>query len=205
MLLLSTCVVFVDAGQQAVLERFGKPVAGGVLTRAHLKLPWPVDRAYLYRTDQIQSFDVGYTPDAQSESANVVLWSLNHGKEDNFLVGNHEVQTVQNDTGDTNDVLKAPPVSLITVSIPVQFQISNVLAWAYNNADPTNLLQDLATRAVVHYLAGVDLNELMSQGRLQAVQTLRDQNPDRRRCQATGCENSVCRTALHSSAGEAGG
>ena len=30
-LLLSTCVVFVDAGEQAVLERFGKPVAGGVL------------------------------------------------------------------------------------------------------------------------------------------------------------------------------
>jgi regulator of protease activity HflC (stomatin/prohibitin superfamily) len=175
-LLLSTCVVFVDAGQQAVLERFGKPVAGGALAPgAHFKLPWPVDHAYLYRTDQIQSFDVGYTPDAQSESANVVLWSLNHGKEDNFLVGNHEVQTVQNDTGDTNDVLKAPPVSLITVSIPVQFQISNVLAWAYNNTDPTNLLQDLATRAVVHYLAGVDLNEVMSQGRLEAAQTLRDQ------------------------------
>jgi modulator of FtsH protease HflK len=175
-LLLSTCVVFVDAGQQAVLERFGKPVAGGVLTPgAHLKLPWPVDRAYLFRTDQIQSFDVGYTPDAQSESATVVLWSLMHGKEDNFLVGNHEVRTVQSETGDTNDVLKAPPVSLITVSIPVQFQISNVLAWAYNNADPTNLLQDLATRAVVHYLAGVDLNEVMSQGRLEAAQTLRDQ------------------------------
>ncbi len=29
-LLLSTCVVFVDAGQQAVLERFGKPLTGGV-------------------------------------------------------------------------------------------------------------------------------------------------------------------------------
>ena len=175
-LLLSTCVVFVDAGQQAVLERFGKPVAGGALAPgAHLKLPWPVDRAYLYRTDQIQSFDVGYTPDAQSESANVVLWSLNHGKEDNFLVGNHEVRIVQSKTGDTNDTLKAPPVSLITVSIPVQFQISNVLAWAYNNADPTNLLQDLAARAVVHYLAGVDLNEVMSQGRLEAAQTLRDQ------------------------------
>ena len=72
-------------------------------------------------------------------------------------------------------MLKAPPVSLITVSIPVQFQITNVLAWAYNNADPTNLLQDLATRAVVHYLAGVDLNEVMSQGRLEAAQTLREQ------------------------------
>jgi regulator of protease activity HflC (stomatin/prohibitin superfamily) len=175
-LLLSTCVVFVDAGEQAVLERFGKPVAGGVLMPgAHFKLPWPADRVYQYRTEQIQTFDVGYTPDAQSENENTILWSLNHGKEDNFLVGSREPATIKDANTDTNDILKAPPVSLITVSIPVQFQINDVLAWAYQNADPTNLLQDLATRAVVHYLAGVDLNDVMSQGRLAAADTLRDQ------------------------------
>jgi len=66
-------------------------------------------------------------------------------------------------------------VSLITVSIPVQFQITNVLAWAYNNAEPTNLLRDLATREVVHYLASVDLNDVMSHTRLEAAQELRSQ------------------------------
>ena len=65
-------------------------------------------------------------------------------------------------------------MGLIDVSIPVQFQITNVLDWAYNNADPTNLLQDLATRAVVHYLAGVDLNDVLSHGRLEAAQDLRE-------------------------------
>ena len=66
------------------------------------------------------------------------------------------------------------PVGLIDVSIPVQFQITNVLDWAYNNADPTNLLQDLATRAAIHYLAGVDLNNVLSHGRLEAAQDLRE-------------------------------
>ncbi len=175
-LILSTCVVFVDAGEQAVLERFGKPVAGGVLTPgAHFKLPWPADRVYQFRTEQIQTFDVGYAPDAQSENARTILWSVSHAKEDNFLVGNREPVTITDENADTNDTLKAPPVSLITVSIPVQFQINNVMAWAYNNADPTNLLQDLATRAVVHYLAGVDLNSVMSQARQEAAQTLREQ------------------------------
>jgi modulator of FtsH protease HflK len=175
-LILSTCVVFVDAGEEAVLERFGKPVAGGILTPgAHFKLPWPADRVYQYRTEQIQTFDVGYTPDAQSENGNTILWSVAHAQEENFLVGNREPVTIKDENTDTNDTLKAPPVSLITVSIPVQFQISDVLAWAYNNADPTNLLQDLATRTVVHYLAGVDLNSVMSQARLEAAQTLRDQ------------------------------
>ena len=58
----------------------------------------------------------------------------------------------------------------------MQFQITNVLDWAYNNGDQTNLLEDLATRAVVHFLAGVDVNEVLSSNRLEAAQTLRERN-----------------------------
>ncbi len=171
-LLLSTCVVFIDAGEQGVLERFGKPV--GVLEPgAHVKLPWLADRIYLYRTDQIQTFNVGFTPDAQSEQTRTILWSTSHAQEENFLVGNRETATVKNENADARDTLKAPPVSLITVSIPVQFQITNVLAWAYTNSGPTDLLQDLATREVVRFLAGVDLNDVMSHARLEAAQELR--------------------------------
>ncbi len=64
-------------------------------------------------------------------------------------------------------------MGLIDVSIPVQFQITNVLDWAYNNADPTNLLQDLATRDLVHYLAGADLNAVLSHLRTKAAAQLK--------------------------------
>jgi membrane protease subunit HflK len=173
-LLLSTCVVFIDPGEQAVLEHFGRPVAD-LKSGAHLKWPWPVDKIFRYRTDEIQTFEVGYTPDAQSESEKTILWSVAHAKEVNFLVGNHATAMVQNQNGDTNGTLKAPPVSLISVSIPVQFQIANVMDWAYNNADQSNLLQDLATRDVVRFLAGVDLNDVMSHARLAAAQELQNQ------------------------------
>ena len=174
-LLLSTCVVFVDAGEQAVLEHFGKPVAT-LDAGAHFKLPWPMGKIYRYRTEQIQTFVVGYVPDEQSEKANTILWSTPHGKEENFLVGNRAPVTVQNDNDNagTNSTLQAPPVGLITVSIPVQFQITNVIEWAYTNADATNLLQSLATREVVRFLAGVDLNSVLSSNRLVAAETLRD-------------------------------
>ena len=140
-LFLSTCVVFVDAGEQAVLEHFGKPIDPPLTPGAHLKLPWPVDKIYRYRTEQIQTFDVGYTPDAQSENRTRFLWSVAHKQEENFLVGNREPATIQNENSDTNDTLKAPPVSLITVSIPVQFQITDVMALGLQNTDPTNLLR----------------------------------------------------------------
>jgi regulator of protease activity HflC (stomatin/prohibitin superfamily) len=173
-LFLSTCVIFIDPGEQAVLEHFGRPVAD-LNSGAHLKWPWPVDKAYRYRTDEIQTFEVGYTPDDQSENEKTILWSIAHAKEVNFLVGNRATATVESQSGETNDTLKAPPVSLISVSIPVQFQITNVMDWAYNNAGQSNLLEDLATRDVVRFLAGVDLNDVMSHARLEAAQELQRQ------------------------------
>ena len=76
----------------------------------------------------------------------------------------------------TNEVTgkRTPPVNLLTVSVPVQFQITNLLEWAYMNEDAPGLLEDLGTREVVRYLVGVDMNEIMSEGRQEAAQTLRD-------------------------------
>jgi regulator of protease activity HflC (stomatin/prohibitin superfamily) len=174
-LLLSSCVVFVDAGEQAIQEHFGKPVA--VLSAgAHLKWPWPVDKVYRYRTEQIQSLYVGYVPDTNEQ--NLILWTIPHNKEQNFLVATRAAAASDNDASDEGDTmeqaLKAPPVSLVTVSIPIQFQITNVMQWAYTNTDATNLLDDLANREVVHYLVGVDVDDLLSQGRFEAVRELKD-------------------------------
>ena len=173
-LLVSTCFVFIEPGERGLLERFGKPVAGRqqLEAGAHLKWPWPVDQVYRYRTGQIQSFNVGFTPDPKTENQSTVLWTVSHTKEENFLVANHELISRQ----DTNDAAgrRTPPVSLLTVSIPVQFQINDLLAWAYHNDDASNLLQHLATREVVRYFVSVDLNDVMSRGRQEAAETLRD-------------------------------
>jgi membrane protease subunit HflK len=167
---LSTCFVFVNAGEQAVLEHFGRPAPAPLDPGAHLKLPWPIDQIQRYRTDQIQSLYVGYTPD--TNEAAIVLWTKAHNKEQNFLVGTTEPGTLAGENGETNHSLKTPPVSLIAISIPIQFQITNVYEWAFINANPTNLLSDVATRAVVKFLAGADLDDILSHGRLAAAQDL---------------------------------
>jgi regulator of protease activity HflC (stomatin/prohibitin superfamily) len=183
-LLLSTTVVFVGVGEQAVREHFGKPQAT-LGPGAHLKWPWPADKIYRFRTEQIQSFAVGYTPDAQTEAANTVLWTISHNKEENFLVANRAAATAG---ATTNDAAKAQAVGLVTVSIPVQFQITNVTSWVYSNSEPDVLLQDLATREVIHYLAGVDLNDVLSQGRLLAADALRDRIQDAANARSLGAK-----------------
>ena len=173
-LLFSTCVVFVDAGEQGLLERFGRPVAGREILGpgAHLKLPWPVDKIYRYRTDEIQTLSVGFAPEAERDREKTILWTVAHAKEDNFLVANRE-QSLAEDLAAPGD-RKAPPVSLLTVSIPVQYQIRDLKAWAYRYEDAAELLQDIATREVVRYLVSVDLNEIMSRKRLEAAHALRE-------------------------------
>ena len=172
-LMLSTCVVFINAGEQGLLEHFGRRVEGRTPLGpgAHFKWPWPIDQVYRFRTEQIQSFDVGFTPDPEREKEPVVLWTVAHMKEESdFLVANREETSLHATNQPAGK--RTPPVSLLTVSIPVQFQITNLVAWAYNNEDAPALLQDLATHEVVRYLASADMNEIMSHARLEMAQVL---------------------------------
>jgi regulator of protease activity HflC (stomatin/prohibitin superfamily) len=170
----STCLVYVQPGEQALLERFGKPVAGrDVLGPGfHLKLPWPIDSAHRFRTQEIQSFEIGIERDQEQDSHEAaILWTVSHYKQEyNLLVASREPAgaSASNLTG-----RKAPPVNLLTVSIPVQYQINDVRAWAYNFSDSGGLLKEIATREVVRYLVGVDVNEIMSVARFTAGDELR--------------------------------
>jgi regulator of protease activity HflC (stomatin/prohibitin superfamily) len=152
----------IQPGDQALLERFGRPlgVDGVIGPGLHLKLPWPIDDTTNYHTEQIQRFIIGAEPD-QSPT---IAWSKSHSKEENFLVASKF----------TNDTAagKSPPVNLLAVSIPVQYQITNLAAWAYINEDPDTLLRGIATREVVHYLASADFDDLMSRGRGLAGESL---------------------------------
>ena len=175
-LAVSTCVVFVEPGEQAVLERFGRRLDDrGVLEPgAHLKLPWPIDKTYIFPTERIQTVDVGYVPEPGVPEPKVVLWSVPHTtNEENFIVPSLGAETAEMETAQ-QDANKAPPVNLVTVRIPVQFQIRDLIQWVYNHQDSSALLQEVAEREAVRYLASADLTNVMSRGRLQAAETLRE-------------------------------
>ncbi len=167
-LVLSTCFVIVQSGDQALLERFGRPLGqnGVIGPGLHFKLPWPIDIATEYHTEQIQSFIVG----AEPEKNETIAWAAIHAKEENFLVASRDLSPdiLSNRTSES----KSPPVNLLSVSIPVQYQITNLVAWAYTNQDPQSLLKGIAEREVTRYLASADFDQLMSSGRAAAAEAL---------------------------------
>ncbi len=167
-LVLCSCFVVIEPGEQGLLERFGTPVGDGVREPGlHIKLPWPVDSLVRYPTRELRSFNVGYVSDPAAEKERTLLWTRPHYKEEfNLLVASREQQANQV-AGDTT-----VPVNLLSVSIPVQYTISDLRAWAYNHANAGELLERIANREVVRYMASVDIDKVMSFGRLEASRDL---------------------------------
>jgi regulator of protease activity HflC (stomatin/prohibitin superfamily) len=170
LLLVSTTVVFVNPGEQALLERFGKPVAGREVLGpgAHFKLPWPVDRVHRYQTDLIQGFRIGLVEDEEFEKQRVMLWTKAHAKEEFSMLVASQV-----DESDQSGGERTVPVNLLSVDIPVQYQVSDLRAFAYNHANAHQMLERLAYAVVSRYFVNVDFDTIMSVGRQQAAEELR--------------------------------
>lgn len=165
-LILSSMVVFIEPGEQGLIERWGRPRGEHILNPGiHFKMPWPAEKIYRFRTEQIQSFSVGVLPEEHEDAhGEVILWSVKHAKEEfNLLVASKDQGASQTSTNQGG-----VPADLLSVSIPVQYQIRDVKLFAYEHVDAGKLLEKLATREVILYLVGVDIFEIMSSGREKA-------------------------------------
>lgn len=170
-LLLFTTFVIIEPGEQALLERLGRPVDGREVLDAgiHFKLPWPIDRVYRVRTRGLQQVSVGAAHEDEKEHSaqeKVIVWVKSHEQEEfNFLVASGADSRGQSD---------AVPVNLLTLTIPIQFEVTNVVAWARGHGDGAELLERIATREVTRYLVNADYDRLLAEGRVAAGKTLRE-------------------------------
>lgn len=175
----STTIVFISPGEQGLLERFGRRLTDRAVLEPglHFKLPWPMDQVYRQRTREIQTFNIGFVPDPEKEKETTVVWTVPHYKtEFNLLVASRGPLA---SLATNAPAERGAPVDLLTVSIPVQYRISNLGAWYYNHTEGSNLLEKIATREVIRYLVGVDLFEIMSSGRAKASKDLQKRIQDR--------------------------
>lgn len=184
---LSTTVVMIEPSEQALLERFGRPVEGRPILEPgiHFKWPWPIDQVFPQRTREIQTFYIGFVPDPEREKERTLLWTRPHFKEEfNLLVASRDT-AVSASANPLAAADQAVPVNLLSVNIPVQYRIRDLHAWVYNHAETGSLLEKLANREVVRYLVNVDIDDIMAAGRLRAAAALKQ------RIQARADENKL--------------
>lgn len=175
LLLFSTCFVFVNPGEQALLERLGRPVTGREILDPglHLTLPWPIDEIRRYRTEEIQSFIVGGIPDESKTAEVAFLWSVSHFKEEFNLLSPSPGLAIESGEGTGNATRSKAPLSFLTVSIPIHYQISDLKAYAYNYENSAQVVEQVAYQEVGRYFAQNDSNELLTRGQGIAAEQLR--------------------------------
>ena len=178
-LFFSSSFVVINANEKATLERFGA-LKGMLEPGFHLKLPWPVDKIYRFKTDEVHSFTLGvlddnYQEDREENETRILLWTVPHGH--NSTDNPREIMNmiVASDVNIAGTDSKTPSVNLLTISIPVQYRISNLTNWIEQTDNTGKLLQGLAMREVTQFLIGADIDNLMGAGYTDAQTSLQEQ------------------------------
>ncbi|MBT4819833.1 MAG: hypothetical protein HON70_29245, partial [Lentisphaerae bacterium] len=194
---LQTCFVVVRTEENAIRERFGRVVSQAPLAPGlYLKLPAPFARIYKFPVERLQLVHVGYIPsggekdkdhaghdepapgmeDIQGDpSGRVMVWSKTHHREEfPFIVASRPEAGV--DSAETTDPTDEQPVSayFLAASVPVYFRVSNLYDYAYRHATPKKALEKIASKELVKYLANVDFFRILTSGRAQGAQLLRE-------------------------------
>ena len=183
-LFLSTCLVTLGPDEEGILEHLGQPQpdAWHLTSGAHFKLPWPFETVRRFPAKRVLTLQIGYHEEPGTPRAQLLLWTTPHFEsEEQYLVAS------QVDAGSTNraDGAEASvPVNLVVINMPVEFRITNLFAYAYEQTDPQKAMEQIAVASLTQELASRDLLSLLGQDRAEvagALKTRMQQAADRQR------------------------
>ncbi|MEI9999292.1 MAG: protease modulator HflK [Verrucomicrobiota bacterium] len=108
------------------------------------RCPWPLQDVALVETDRVREISLGFEQDL----AGPVLWTEPHYVgEQNLLVGDGE--------------------SLLTIDVPIQYQVADPVAFLTATSDPAAALKSLAERRLVQAAQSRESFAIMTSGRTQ--------------------------------------
>ena len=181
-LYLFSCIAIVETGDQAVVERWGKPlnISKPWESGVHLKLPWPIDYVRSFPASRLQTLDVGFTREEGEEELAPVLWTQSHHEEEfPFLVAAASIATGLADSGgDSDGDVGRNDFDLLDVGLMIHYRISDLAQYGYGEdrcyQDPRGLLEAICYREVLHYAARSDVDSLLGPGRHKTTLDLRE-------------------------------
>jgi len=177
-ILLLTTVVVVDADEQVIIERFGRLAedrAAVLSPGLHLKWPYPVDIAYRAPVKRISELVIGEATEEDHEHEDeAVVWTEEHEfvPELMLLVASPKLKGLSSrgseqrspDLAGTKGT-ESVAVSLLMVSVPIEYRIKDLSKYLHRYAEPERLLEAVAYRYLSDYAASVDIDELIGPGR----------------------------------------
>jgi len=198
-----SAVVIVDADQEAIVERWGRPVGEQVLSPGpHVKWPWPISRVYRAGVRRIESVLVGtYSgPDQEERSeareGEIILWTEEHEFSPHMmlLVASPELTDLSTGEMELDTESSAPAqsravgVSMLMCSVMIQYRISNLYDYLYEYEEPGEVLEAVAYQALTDYAASAEIDQVIGPGRKEFERGLREVVQDRIKDLSLGLE-----------------
>ncbi len=184
-----TMVHEVGPNNVGIKERFGKVVSGTLEPGIYWTLPYPFGGIKQFSCTEVKRLVIGESLESAKERANspVVLWTNAHGgAKEPFIVAVKEPERESKKAVAKDELnVSSSSISFVNMAIPIEYRIrkDGVMKFAYDNIAPEALLKKLGEQAVVTYLAGSTMDNLMASGRGDAeaalkrdLQLLADQN-----------------------------
>ncbi len=169
-------LVIVEADEQVVVERFGSLVQArpeSLQPGIHVKWPYPIDVVHRAPVKRISELVIGEATEEEDETdpRRAVIWTEQHEYIPELMLlvaasktgktGSSEEHTA----GKYAQTGESVPVSLLMVSVPIEYRIKDIHKYLYNYADPVKLMEGVAYQYLSGYAASVDIDELMGPGR----------------------------------------
>ncbi len=165
-LYLLSCFIVVRPDEQAIVEHFGCPVKqldGGynIAPGLHLKMPWPIDKAYKYSTETIGQINVGFVEGEKDKlGTRPLLWGEEHFDQEFDILVATKGEGVRTDGGDV-------PVSIIRAAVPIHYRVKDLYSFLYNYqynyprgskiAEAEKTLEALCYRELVRFAASAKI------------------------------------------------
>ncbi len=184
---LMTALVVIQPDQRALLLTWGQPAEKILEPGLHVKWPWPVSTievpeyerprfadgrhagAQTIRTATgVRVIQIGTSPPDHGDGP--ILWTKQHAANEDYLIVQPAI--VEDDEQRKSN---APDAALVAVEVPLQFSISDVLAYE-QLATPgmrDELLRAIGRRAVTQYLLQLSVDDILASRRTELAAELR--------------------------------
>lgn len=162
-----TSVVIVSPQEKAIITCWGKyiDIAEPGL---NFKWPWPMGRAQKYEVYRVHQISVGSKEGLLPDKP--ILWTNKHTEGDELYM-----VTAPTPLMGTMKAADTAAGELVGVDVVVKYRIDNLLFYAISAEQPESLLRAIAERRVSRYVAGRNIDALLSTGRLESAVMLQQQ------------------------------
>ncbi len=188
LLWLLTCLVIVKTDENGLRETFGRIAPEPLTAGAYLKLPTPFERIHRFPVHRIQRIPLGYSDEAETAmpdehtgpiSHEIIVWSRRHRTSETKYIVASKLAGDAVIGGELSGVKAPVSVYSLSADVPLYFRVRDLFQYRYGHRDATKTLQLVASREIVHYLSAVDFFAILTGGRQEGAEFLKQRIQDK--------------------------